>query len=98
MSDVLVASPLAHALGLSLVQFVWQGALLGMVGSLVLLALRRASAHLRYLTMCLTMAAMVATVAVTFTNYLRAFSDAPTVQVAGTRVTPSQKRLCRRNP
>ena len=77
MSYPLVASPLSHALGLALIRFVWQGAMLGAAGALLLLALRRASARLRYLTACLTLAAMVGTVAVTFAGLAREFSMPP---------------------
>lgn len=49
-----------QALGWSLLHFVWQGAVIAAVLALVLIALRQASAHVRYLVQCAALLLMVA--------------------------------------
>jgi TonB family protein len=73
MADLLAASPFAHAVGLALVHFLWQGAVLGAAAAFVLASARRASAATRYVVGCVTLAAMTAVVAITFAQYARAF-------------------------
>lgn len=58
MTEALAASPLVRAVALALVEFVWQGAAVGLAVALVLFALRRASAQMRYVVACLGLAAM----------------------------------------
>ena len=52
-------TPLAQALGWTLVHFIWQGALVAAVLGVVLVALRRHSAQARYLACCAGMAVMM---------------------------------------
>ena len=58
MIDALAASPLVHALGLALLEFLWQGAAIAAVGATLLFGLRRASADSRYLVACAALACM----------------------------------------
>ena len=48
MIDLLVQQPVAQAIGWALLQFVWQGAVLGVMTALLLAALRRSAADVRY--------------------------------------------------
>lgn len=58
MTEALASSPLVRAVALALVEFVWQGAAVGLAVALVLFGLRRASAQMRYVVACLGLAAM----------------------------------------
>src|SRR2546426_11195155 len=82
MTDALIASPLAHALGLALVHFLWQGASLGVICPGVLAACRRRSARTRYAIECLTLGVMVLAVAWTFNSYAMRFSSVRPVAIA----------------
>jgi beta-lactamase regulating signal transducer with metallopeptidase domain len=59
MTDVIAGAPLAHALGLALLHFVWQGALLGVLTALALVALTGRSPSVRYLVACAGLVAML---------------------------------------
>jgi beta-lactamase regulating signal transducer with metallopeptidase domain len=60
-TDALLREPVAQAIGWALLQFVWQGALIGLLTAAALAALRRSAADIRYvvatigLTLMLTM-------------------------------------------
>ena len=64
--EQLFQQPAAQAIGWALLQFVWQGALVGVLSALALLALKRSAADVRYvvatigLTLMLTMPAVTA--------------------------------------
>jgi TonB family protein len=75
MSDVLAASPAARAIGFALLDFVWQGAAIGVVTAFLLILLRRTSAQARYIVACLGLATMLAAPTATAVGYLR---EAPT--------------------
>jgi TonB family protein len=74
MTEALDGSPLARALGLALVQFLWQGAVIGIGTALVLIALRRAAAQIRYLVACFGLTMLMAAPVVTTVRHL---NDAP---------------------
>ncbi len=57
---------LLEALGWALVNFLWQGATIGIVAAIVLLALRRCSANARYLVCCAALALMAIAPVATF--------------------------------
>src|SRR5215471_21056253 len=57
--DPLLRQPAAQALAWALLQFVWQGALVGGVTAAALVALRRAAADVRYLVATIGMALML---------------------------------------
>ena len=65
-TELLLREPVAQAIGWALVQFVWQGALIGLFTAVALAALRRSAADIRYvvaaigLTLMLTMPAVTA--------------------------------------
>jgi TonB family protein len=67
MSDVLAGSPVIHAMGLALVAFLWQGAVIGGIAVVLAALSRRASPDIRYLLACAALAALtvapIATVA-----------------------------------
>ena len=61
MIDLLAASPIARVIGHALVEFLWQGAAIGVATWGLLLAARRATANARYLIASLGLAAMAVT-------------------------------------
>ena len=67
----LVLHPLAQALGWTLLHFLWQGALLGLMAWLALTLLRRASARARYGMACAFLVLMVAAPVTTFISLPR---------------------------
>jgi TonB family protein len=69
MSETLVASGLVRAIGLALVEFVWQGAAIGAASAVLLFVLRRSAPQWRYIVACAGLAAMaIAPVATTVRN------------------------------
>lgn len=74
MTNALLAHPVLQTLGWTLLHFIWQGALVALVYASVALALRRATANLRYAVACAGMLLMLALPVATF---LRLNSDAP---------------------
>jgi TonB family protein len=71
MTEAIAASPLVRAVGLALLDFVWQGALAGALTAIALVVLRRATAHARYLVACVGLAVMSAAAGITVAGYLR---------------------------
>ena len=65
-TEMLLREPAAQAIGWALIQFVWQGALIGLITAAALVALRRSAADIRYvvaaigLTLMLTMPVVTA--------------------------------------
>ena len=70
--DSILGQPAAHAIGWALLQFVWQGALIGGLTFLVLLALRRSAADVRYVVASIGLAVMLTMPAVTALQTWRA--------------------------
>jgi TonB family protein len=83
VTETLAASPLAQAIGLALVEFVWQGALIGIATALVLAALRRSTADARYIVACLGLSAMTLAPIATTTYHARS-ATTPSNQAAAT--------------
>jgi len=71
MTETLAATPLVRAIALALVEFVWQGAAIGLATALGLFLLRKTSAPLRYIVACAGLAAMTLAPLVTAAGYLR---------------------------
>jgi TonB family protein len=69
--DALAASSVIRAVGLALLDFVWQGAIAGTATAFALIAFRRATAQARYLTACAGLALIAAAPIVTVADYLR---------------------------
>lgn len=61
MTEALAASPAVHALGLALVHFVWQGAVIALLSAGILALLARATASTRYVVASSGLAAMIMT-------------------------------------
>ncbi|MEO7192116.1 MAG: M56 family metallopeptidase [Vicinamibacterales bacterium] len=78
MIDVLAANPLARAVGVALVEFVWQGAVVGVTAALLLIALRRSSPQVRYLVACVALALLTIAPLVTTAAALREISPSTT--------------------
>ncbi len=58
-SEIVGEAPLAKAIGWALLQFVWQGALVGALTAGVLACLRRGAADVRYVVSCLGLVVMI---------------------------------------
>ena len=82
MTETLTSAPLVHAVGLTLVDFVWQGAAIGVATALWLAALRRSTAEARYLAACLGLAAMALAPILTATYYANERLTPPTQATA----------------
>ena len=57
--DIVTQTPLANAIGWALLQFIWQGALVGALTAGALLGLRRGAADVRYVVSCLGLVLMI---------------------------------------
>jgi D-alanyl-D-alanine endopeptidase (penicillin-binding protein 7) len=56
--DLLAQQPVAQAIGWALLQFVWQGAVLGVLTALLLAALHRSAPDIRYVVASIALAVM----------------------------------------
>src|SRR6188508_130497 len=63
--ETLLRQPAAQAVAWALLQFVWQGAVIGLVTALVLVALRRSDADVRYVVGAIALSLMFTLPAVT---------------------------------
>jgi len=59
MIELFMRQPMAQAIGWALLQFVWQGAVLGMLTALVLAFLRRSASDIRYVVSTIGLALML---------------------------------------
>ncbi len=76
----LIQQPAAQAIGWALLQFVWQGALVGLLFAAALYALRRSAADVRYVVAAIGLSLMLTMPTVTALQTWRAITDgAPTV-------------------
>ena len=57
--DALAGDPAVQAIGWALLQFVWQGALIGLLAAVTLAALRRSAADVRYVVATIALALML---------------------------------------
>jgi TonB family protein len=89
MAEMLTASPTAHAIGLALVHFLWQGALLGAAGAALFAAFGRSSAQSRYVIGCAVLAAMMAAFAFTYVVYARHYLSIPVPGPSAIPATPA---------
>jgi TonB family protein len=77
-----LTSPLAQAVGLALVHFLWQGAAIGLGAAALLGIARRAPAQLRYVVASAALVALAAAPVVTTTRLLRAGPAATSIATA----------------
>ena len=76
----LIQQPAAQAIGWALLQFVWQGALVGLLFAAALYALRRSAADVRYVVAAIGLSLMLTMPTVTALQTWRAMTDgAPSV-------------------
>lgn len=80
--DSLLGQPAAHAIGWALLQFVWQGALIGALTFLALAALKRSAADVRYLVASIGLALMLTMPVVTALQMWRSPSPSPAPSAA----------------
>ena len=89
--DDMLQQPVAQAVGWALLQFVWQGALIGAADGAALPALRRSAADVRYVVATIALALMLTLPVVTAVQALRRRA-APTPA----RPAARRRRRCRR--
>jgi beta-lactamase regulating signal transducer with metallopeptidase domain len=70
--ESVLRQPAAHVIGWALLHFVWQGTVIGALTALVLAALRRAAADVRYIVAAIALSLMVTLPLVTATQMWRA--------------------------
>ena len=75
--ETLVSQPAAQAVGWALLQFVWQGALIGAIAAIALAALRRSAADIRYVVASIALALMLTLPVVTGVQRYQALSAGP---------------------
>src|SRR5687768_14189753 len=85
--EMLLNQPVAQAIGWALVHFVWQGALIAAVTSLLLASLRRSAADVRYVVATIALTLMVTLPTVTAVQGWRAATVAAAVPGDGPPVS-----------
>ena len=91
--EFLLQQPVAQAIGWALVQFVWQGALVGLLSAVALYALRRSAADVRYVVAAIGLSLMLTMPAVTALQTWRSITDAAVPAHAGSAfATPTLSR------
>ena len=73
--EQLSQQPAAQAIGWALLQFVWQGALVGLLSAIALIALRRSAADVRYVVATIGLALMLTMPTVTAVQTWRTITD-----------------------
>ncbi len=79
----LLEQPAAQAIGWALLQFVWQGALVGLLSAAALFALRRSAADVRYVVATIGLSLMLTMPAVTALQAWRSMADGAAPADAG---------------
>src|SRR3990170_469818 len=74
--ETLLSRPAAQAIGWALLHFIWQGALIGILTSIVLRLLRRSAADVRYVVSTIALSLMVTMPVVTGRQLWRAVPGA----------------------
>jgi beta-lactamase regulating signal transducer with metallopeptidase domain len=77
--EPLLRQPVAHAIAWALLQFVWQGALIGLVTAVALVALKRSAADVRYVVATIALSLMLTMPIVTAVQSWRSSSIPETV-------------------
>jgi TonB family protein len=89
MIEALSVSPMVRAIALALVDFVWQGAAIGVATAFVLMLSRRAGAGVRYGIACAGLVAMTITPVLTTAAHLRTGSSVPVADASAGEASPS---------
>ena len=95
--EALLTQPVAHAIGRALLQFVWQGALIGGITALALTGLRRSAADIRYVVATIGLSLMLTVPVVTAMQSWRAVErtdaglEASTVSVTPASAAPDAR-------
>src|SRR4249919_1238558 len=77
-------TPLTSAMSRALIHFVWEGSIIGIALWVVLIALKKRSAHARYIAACSALIALaVLPVATTLLLYARTASNVPAPTMSG---------------
>jgi beta-lactamase regulating signal transducer with metallopeptidase domain len=90
--ELVFRQPSAQAIGWALLQFVWQGALVGVLTAAALLALRRSAADVRYVVATIGLSLMLTMPCVTAVQSWRAMKDALPSDVASVEPSASIAR------
>jgi beta-lactamase regulating signal transducer with metallopeptidase domain len=75
--ELLTSQPAAQAIAWALLQFVWQGALVGVLTAIALFALRTSAADVRYVVATIGLSLMLTMPAVTAVQTYRGLQDSP---------------------
>ena len=89
----LLQEPAAQAIGWALLQFVWQGALVGVLSAVALFALRRSAADVRYVVATIGLTLMLTMPVVTAVQSWRAMTAD-----AGAAVVAAQQSVAAESP
>src|SRR5215217_5492455 len=76
--EPLLQEPVAQAIGWALIHFIWQGALIGGLAAIALVALRRSAADVRYVVAAIALTLMATMPIVTAVQTWRTVSSART--------------------
>ena len=87
--EFLLQRPAAQAIGWALVQFIWQGALVGLLSAVALYVLRRSAADVRYVVAAIGLSLMLTMPAVTALQTWRSITDAAVPAGAGSAAATS---------
>jgi beta-lactamase regulating signal transducer with metallopeptidase domain len=90
--DLLVHQPAVEAVGSALLQFIWQGALIGVLTALALFALRRSAADVRYVVSVIGLSLMLTMPVMTAVQTWRSLGDVKVDATAhiALQATPSE--------
>ena len=94
--EQLFQQPVAQAIGFALLQFVWQGALVGVLSAGALVALRRSAADVRYVVGTIGLALMLTMPTVTAVQTWRTMTDnrsSASIESLATAPIPVSPRL-----
>ena len=94
--ETLLQQPAAQAVGWALLQFVWQGAAIGVLTALALAALRRSAADVRYVVAAIGLALMLTLPIVTGVQKFQALRADAASATCSPRRSPLARRHARR--
>lgn len=91
LPDVIFSDGLDYALGWTVVHSLWQVTLIAFITGIVLIALRRKSAQLRYFAANMGLLASLLSAVITFSWYMQPVPVEPILQTAQTEIAAAQK-------
>ena len=89
MVDAFSASPLVHAVGVTLIAFLWQGSAIGAAAFAILALLRRATPQTRYVIACAALGVMSAAPLLTLGREIERSAASVTIRASETSTHPA---------